>query len=226
MTRHESGEYIVHRLNMAGAENPFLFTEEAVDLIHEYSNGVPRTINILCDACLVYGFADEVETISHEIVEQVISDREAQNGDTSWDTSSADAAVDTETPALMEKRISALEAKLGKLQAMIEMHEAEIRERMESGRDRLVLEMEKLLTRERERSERLAEECSRYRMEIEQCGEQRESKPPDAENVESPVAGNGPAGPGSENSSRDSKPDKKQSKFKKLGLPLGKRRKQ
>ena len=39
------------------------------------SRGIPRTINILCDTALVYGFASEVDAITAEIIGTVVQNR-------------------------------------------------------------------------------------------------------------------------------------------------------
>ena len=39
----------------------------------EASRGVPRTINILCDTALVYGFAVDAKLITKEIVTEVLA---------------------------------------------------------------------------------------------------------------------------------------------------------
>lgn len=75
LTRKECHDYIAHRLKAAGG-NPDIFLTNAMDLIYDSSGGIPRTINLLCDACLVYGFADEIEQIGEYIVQQVIDDKE------------------------------------------------------------------------------------------------------------------------------------------------------
>ena len=67
-------EYIQHRLKIAGRETP-LFTPEACAKISEASHGVPRTINILCDTALVYGFSAGAEQIDLGLVEEVLSDK-------------------------------------------------------------------------------------------------------------------------------------------------------
>jgi len=67
-------EYIQHRLKVAGREEP-LFTPEACAKIAEASRGVPRTINILCDTALVYGFSAGSEKIDLGVVEEVLSDK-------------------------------------------------------------------------------------------------------------------------------------------------------
>ncbi|MBE7636404.1 AAA family ATPase [Sneathiella sp. P13V-1] len=67
-------DYIKHRLEVAGRHEP-LFTDVACEHIHEASRGVPRIINILCDTCLVYGFAQMSEEIDSSIVDEVIEDK-------------------------------------------------------------------------------------------------------------------------------------------------------
>jgi len=71
----ETSRYITHRLQVAGAEKQDIFTKEAIDVIHQYSRGIPRLINILCDAALVYGFADELNVIDLNVIEDVVADR-------------------------------------------------------------------------------------------------------------------------------------------------------
>ncbi|MCP4693405.1 MAG: AAA family ATPase [Desulfobacterales bacterium] len=72
--RSESVKYIDHRLAIAGGQ-PDLFTREAVELVHGAARGVPRVINLLCDAALVHGFADDLDRIDAGVVHQVIRDK-------------------------------------------------------------------------------------------------------------------------------------------------------
>ena len=74
LTREETGNYIAYRLTQAGG-NPEIFLPEALDKIHEFARGIPRSINLLCDAALLYAFADELQTISCEIIDQVVADK-------------------------------------------------------------------------------------------------------------------------------------------------------
>ena len=66
--------YIEHRLRVAGRETP-IFTPDAYSRIAEVSRGVPRSINILCDTALVYGFSAESEIVDLALVEEMLSDR-------------------------------------------------------------------------------------------------------------------------------------------------------
>jgi general secretion pathway protein A len=70
----EVSEYIDFRLRAVGSHHE-LFTDEACKIIADTSRGVPRTINILCDTALVYGFAAGADKITAEIVDTVIQNR-------------------------------------------------------------------------------------------------------------------------------------------------------
>jgi general secretion pathway protein A len=71
----EVANYIAFRLQAAGGKR-IMFTLEAAAKIAEASGGIPRMINILCDTALVYGFANSMQTISSELVSEVIADKQ------------------------------------------------------------------------------------------------------------------------------------------------------
>jgi type II secretory pathway predicted ATPase ExeA len=66
--------YIDYRLKAAGAQYQ-LFTEGACRSIAQASRGIPRTINILCDTALVYGFAAAADVITADLVAMVIENK-------------------------------------------------------------------------------------------------------------------------------------------------------
>lgn len=70
----EVSNYIRYRLQVAGCERE-LFTEDACRAIAQASQGIPRTINILCDTALIYGFASLAPTITSELVTMVIENK-------------------------------------------------------------------------------------------------------------------------------------------------------
>jgi type II secretory pathway predicted ATPase ExeA len=70
----EVDKYIQHRLMVAGRETP-LFTPVAIKQIAEITRGIPRSINILCDTALVYGFSMGADKIDVGLVREVIKDR-------------------------------------------------------------------------------------------------------------------------------------------------------
>lgn len=67
--------YFEHRIKMAGGR-PGIFTRPSMLQIFDYARGTPRSINIVADKCLVYGFADGVEKVGRRIVGKVIDDIE------------------------------------------------------------------------------------------------------------------------------------------------------
>lgn len=75
MNIDEVTEYINFRLKSVGASAQ-LFADDACKMIGEVSRGVPRTINVLCDTALVYGYASQNGQITAEIVETVIKNKE------------------------------------------------------------------------------------------------------------------------------------------------------
>jgi type II secretory pathway predicted ATPase ExeA len=83
----ETKAYIAHRLDVAGG-NPQLFSAEAVERIWAKANGIPRVINTLCDLSLVYGFSAAEHTVSLDIVNEVISDRDKMGLITTGETMS------------------------------------------------------------------------------------------------------------------------------------------
>jgi general secretion pathway protein A len=63
----ETRAYIQHRLRVCQG-NPHLFTERAIRKIFQFSAGVPRLINIICDRALLGAYANNVLLITPEII--------------------------------------------------------------------------------------------------------------------------------------------------------------
>ena len=70
----ETAAYVDSRVATAGGESSRLFTREAVMAIHEYSQGIPRTINVLCDNALLGGLALGRQAVDRQIVLDVARD--------------------------------------------------------------------------------------------------------------------------------------------------------
>lgn len=75
LTVEEAVQYIQHRLSLSGAADN-LFSKEAAHMIANVSSGIPRIINAVCDAALVYGFALHAKKITVNIVQEVLGDRD------------------------------------------------------------------------------------------------------------------------------------------------------
>jgi len=64
LTREELAEYIMHRLDVAGARGQISFDGPAIRLTHKYSKGVPRVINTIADHALIAGFVAQTRVIT------------------------------------------------------------------------------------------------------------------------------------------------------------------
>lgn len=75
LATQEIRPYIENRLSLAGHKpGAVIFSDPAIQLIYEYSNGIPRVVNMICENALVIGCAQQTHTIQPPIVEEVASD--------------------------------------------------------------------------------------------------------------------------------------------------------
>jgi len=65
--------YILHRMKIAGSKR-ILFSDSVIELIHQFSKGIPRLINTICDNALLEGFLLKKETIDLELIREVAID--------------------------------------------------------------------------------------------------------------------------------------------------------
>jgi general secretion pathway protein A len=73
LTPEQTRDYVRTRLRVAGAKDLGLFSDEAITRIAEYSSGIPRLINTLCDHCLLIGYADQIRRIDRKIAEEAVA---------------------------------------------------------------------------------------------------------------------------------------------------------
>lgn len=67
----EVRSYVAERLHFAGLQAASPFSPNALEQVLHYSSGVPRLINLICDACLTLGFKTQRKTIQPDIVEEI-----------------------------------------------------------------------------------------------------------------------------------------------------------
>ena len=88
----ETAAYLAGRIRAAGGVGAQVFTREAVTLIHERSNGIPRTINVVADNALLSAFAMGERPVTRQTVLDVCRDFDLQ--DAADATSGVEASVD------------------------------------------------------------------------------------------------------------------------------------
>ena len=71
LNAEESAQYVAFRLKKAGATQG-IFTEEAMRLIYQHARGIPRSINTLCDLCLLEGCIAKAPAVDAALVQRVV----------------------------------------------------------------------------------------------------------------------------------------------------------
>jgi general secretion pathway protein A len=73
----ETSHYVNHRLALASIAAPLSFPRDVTDRIYDRSGGVPRLINVIADATLVYGYGEERSEVDAALTNDVIADLDA-----------------------------------------------------------------------------------------------------------------------------------------------------
>jgi putative secretion ATPase (PEP-CTERM system associated) len=89
LTIDETAQYIKHRLTVAGNPEAIKLQEDMLPLVYQFSKGIPRLINILCDFVLLTAFVAGKEEVTVDIVREVVKDLKSndswnENGDTTF----------------------------------------------------------------------------------------------------------------------------------------------
>ena len=69
LVEQETAAFIEHRLKVAGATKK-IFSKEAIREIHNFSKGVPRLINIICDHSLMTGYSNTLTVIDVDVINE------------------------------------------------------------------------------------------------------------------------------------------------------------
>lgn len=169
----ETQDYISHRVQKAGGEDE-LFAQDAVKKIYEVSQGIPRTINLLCDAALVYAYADEKTFIDSALVDQVVEDKggmgvftKAKIKPVHTDSGEQSSAPQVVVKDLLE-RMAQLESRFSAIEDGYTAHIAELESRAQFCRNEMVAELKSALNLERDRNDQISSELNtlkeRYRL--------------------------------------------------------------
>jgi type II secretory pathway predicted ATPase ExeA len=131
LSLEEIREYIHHRLIQAGLpEQQDLFSNHAIRLIYEYTQGIPRLVNSVCEAALQTGFALVSPQITPSIVEEVANDLDLIRSDRMSGISSP--AQDSGLEAMISEAVSPRTSTFGREAS----GDTEIREPLEAYKHR------------------------------------------------------------------------------------------
>jgi general secretion pathway protein A len=70
LSAEETQQYISARLRVAGANGRPIFAPEAMEAIHNYSEGIPRLINLLCEQGLISAYAEQKSPVRAETIQE------------------------------------------------------------------------------------------------------------------------------------------------------------
>ena len=68
----DTKQYILHRLQVAGAKRNDIFTEKAMEAVYKISDGVPRLINQICDNALMVAAKRKMKQIDSVLVIELV----------------------------------------------------------------------------------------------------------------------------------------------------------
>jgi putative secretion ATPase (PEP-CTERM system associated) len=80
----ETEAYIMHRLHVAGAQGDPSFSPDAFAAIYEFTRGIPRRINILCDRLLLMGCLDKKHAFTSADVAIVTEEMQQELAPAAW----------------------------------------------------------------------------------------------------------------------------------------------
>jgi len=151
LEKDEVAQYINHRLEVGGGQRFDLFDKQTIETIAIYSRGIPRLINVLCDSALVYGFADELQTIGQDVLDNVYEELKSLGTFTDYDVKPSanppSPKMITPVSATSDSRIEILEGQVRLLDDKINVFKQRLefltQKRIE--RDDIVVELLKML---------------------------------------------------------------------------------
>ncbi len=166
LNREDTDRYISYRLETAGGP-PDLFTDAAVDLIFRLSKGIPRAINLACQAALVYGFAEEAQRISQDIVKKIMADNLGIGLETT------DQAAVAPAPAVQpmasdngyKERLATIEQIVKGLKGAVDERLGQIEQGLSTQQNQTIQKLIQQIEQEREKHQELLLRHSRLEME-------------------------------------------------------------
>jgi general secretion pathway protein A len=95
----ETVMYIRNRVRIAGGDAVQMFTRDAIQVIHERSRGIPRSISVICENALVGAFAENQKPVTRALVEEVCDEFDLSPATLIADESEAPVIVRSAAPA-------------------------------------------------------------------------------------------------------------------------------
>lgn len=74
LSREDMRSYVLHRLDVAGAEGRQIFAEDTFPELFRYTGGVPRLVNTLCDTAMMSAFNEDRDFVTVQDIANAIGE--------------------------------------------------------------------------------------------------------------------------------------------------------
>ncbi len=74
LSMEETSAYIKSRLAAVGVEDMTVFSEESLEAVYAFAQGIPRVVNLLCEHALIAAYSEKCRVIPREVVARVAVD--------------------------------------------------------------------------------------------------------------------------------------------------------
>lgn len=174
--------YIAHRLARVGGQLK-LFSKDALKKIYKSSGGIPRLINLICDAALIYGYGDELKIIKAPLIDKVVEERAGMGLSSGLDALRKPQNVqETESSGPLKERLKIIEEALVQIHNQMECQREDISILSSNSKGDLQTLVKKILAKERRKRRYLEDEIKHLTKSLKKAGitDQRpRSKAPD-----------------------------------------------
>jgi len=114
----ETRTYIEHRLHTVGWRNDPSLSDDAYSKIHEFTGGIPRKINTLCDRLFLMGYLEEIHAFDKSHVNTVIQDIQQEFDHSEFTNDGALVPANLQSPPAgsVEPQLEYIIERLGKIE--------------------------------------------------------------------------------------------------------------
>jgi putative secretion ATPase (PEP-CTERM system associated) len=119
LIKEEMDSYIKYRLKIAGNENAVIFEEGVMDAIYDFSKGIPRLINIVCDFALLTAFTDGKKILDTGLIQEVIHDLVDARPETKLAATKAEEVISPEKYEEIVTALASIHVRLRNIEAII-----------------------------------------------------------------------------------------------------------
>jgi general secretion pathway protein A len=170
LNRRDTSNYIAYRMMRAGGK-PDLFTKAAVDLIYDMSEGIPRAINLACQAALLYGFMEQADVITQDVIKQILDDqlligvvKESEPPEAAREEETTPAPPDNEMTNKIDQRISVIEDKLEGIQDTVDGRISDMETQLADIQKDIIERFQALYQEEQRKNIKLVQELSQLKL--------------------------------------------------------------